>query len=150
MFDAVRVIALGVAAISCLRTRYALGLFVTLAIAAVDAPAMVLPLVRHEALPPSLFFGFVLVFWGPSGLPWPPTRVLALDLLGLHPEARTALTAALALVAMARADGRSKPLRPETSEARSWDAISIRLLFVGVLDCLLTVIGVLFRYFFET
>ena len=146
MLDVVRVVALLVAAEACLRPRYWLGRIALLAIALVDAPAIALPIAHHEAAPPSLFYGFVLIFWGPSGMPTPVTTWTVLNVVDENPIARTALTAALALLAMSQADSRSKPLRPETSEARLWDKISVRFLFVGVVDCLLAVVGVLLRF----
>jgi hypothetical protein len=146
VLDVVRIVALLVAGCACLEPRYRLGLVVVLAIALLDAPAMVLPLVHRDAAPPSLFYGFVLIFWGPSGMPAPTTTWPALDLVDDSPIARTALTCGLALLAMSRAYRRSKPLRPETLEARLWDKIGLRFLFVGVVESLLVVVGILLRY----
>jgi hypothetical protein len=140
VLDVVRIIALIVAGTACLRPRYGLGLVVLLAITLIDAPAMVLPLVHRAEVPPTLFTGFILLLWGPSGMhtisapsaPWP--------------IARTALTGGLGLLASRDAYRRSKPLRPETPDARRWDSIGLRFLFVCVVDALLVVVGVLLRF----
>jgi hypothetical protein len=146
VLDVVRVVALSVAGSACLRPRYWLGLVVVLAIALVDAPAMVLPIVHREAAPPTLFYAFVLIFGGPSGMPTPSAPWPVLNIVDENPIARTALTSALALLGMSAAYRRSKPLRPETREARRWDKIGLRFLFIGVVDCLLLVVGTLRRY----
>jgi hypothetical protein len=146
VIDVVRVVALIVAGSASLRPAYRLGLIVIALIALVDAPAMVLPILHRDESPPSLFYGFVLLFWGPSGVPTPSTPFPALNLIDQSPVARTALTSGLALLATSRAYRRSKPLRPETPEARSWDTIGLRFLFVGVVDSLLVVVGLLLRY----
>jgi hypothetical protein len=145
VFDVVRIVALLVTGSACLRPGYRSGLLFVAAIALIDAPAMVLPLLHHDATPPSLFYGFILLLWGPSGMPMPSTTWPALDRIGEYPIARTALTGGLALLAMSRAYRRSRPLRPETPEARSWDTIGLRFLFVGVFDFLLVVVGILLR-----
>jgi hypothetical protein len=115
-------------------------------IALLDAPAMVLPIIHREAAPPSLFYGFVLLFWGPSGMPTPSTTWSALNTVDEYPIARTALTSALALFAMSGAYRRSKPLRPEILEARLWDKVGVTFLFVSVIDGMLVVVGVVLRY----
>ncbi|GEM_PF-3420291 len=135
-----------VAGSACLRSRYHLGLIVILAIALIDVPAIVLPIVHRDAAPPSLFYGFVLIFWGPSALPTPTSNWTALDVVDENPIARTALTGTLALLVASCAYGRSRPLRPETLEARLWDKIGLRFLFIGVVECLLVVVGALLRY----
>ena len=145
MLDVVRVVALLVATSACLRPRYQLGLIVILAIALIDTPAIVLPILHRDSAPPSLFYGFVLLFWGPSGIPSPTTTWTALNIVDENPIARTAVTGALALLLTSRAYSRSKPLRPETLEARSWDKIGLRFLFVGLVECLLVVVGTLLR-----
>jgi hypothetical protein len=146
MFDLVRIVALVVAGSACVRRGDRLGILLIVAITLVDAPAMVFPILHRTAAPPSLFFGFVLLIWGPSGMPMPTTRWTALNVVGEYPTVRTALTSSLALFAMSRAYRRSRPLRPETLEARSWDAIGLRFLFVGLVDALLVVVGLLLRY----
>lgn len=146
MLDVVRVVALVVAGCASLRPPYRLGIFVILAIALLEAPAMMLPIVHPEAAPPNAFYGFVLIFWGPSGMPAPTTTWTALNIVDENPISRMALTSALALLAMSRAYRRSKPLRPETPEARQWDTIGLRFLFVGVVESLLVIIGILVRY----
>jgi hypothetical protein len=145
VLDVIRIVALLVAGSACLRPRYVAGLLVVAVIALVDAPAMVLPLLHRDASPPSLFYGFIFLLWGPSGMPTPPAPWSLLDFLDRSPLARAALSSGLAFFAMAGAYRRSKPLRPETPEARLWDAIGLRFLFVGVLDSLLVVVGILLR-----
>jgi hypothetical protein len=67
VLDVVRVVALIVAGSACLRPGHRLGLIVVGVIALVDAPAMKLPIIHRDAAPPSLFYDFVLLLWGPVG-----------------------------------------------------------------------------------
>jgi hypothetical protein len=146
VLDVVRVVALLVAGSACLQPRYRLGLVIVLAIALIDTPTMVLPIIHRDAAPPTLFYAFVLIFWGPSGMPAPTTAWPALNVVDENPIVRTAVTSALALLAMSRAYRHSKPLRPEILEARLWDGIGLRFLFVGIVESLLVVVGILLRY----
>ncbi len=98
MFDAARIAALIVAASACFRPRYVLGLVVILALLVLDAPSMVMPIVRRGEAPPNAFYAFALLFWGPSSLPTPLTRWTVVNLLGAHPILRTASTSALAWI----------------------------------------------------
>ena len=144
MFDTVRIVALIVAASACVRPRYVLGLVVILALLILDAPSMLMPVVhRGEGAPPNAFYAFALLFWGPSSLPTPLTQWTLANLLGAHPVMRSASTSALAWIPSAVAFKRSKPLRPESEEARGWDRIGLRFLFVAIFDALLFVSWVL-------
>jgi hypothetical protein len=146
MFDIARVVALVVAGAACFRPKYLLGFVVALALAVLDAPSLVLPIMHRGEGPPNAFYALVLVFWGPSGMPTPPTSSTALNALGDHPIARTAITSIAAFIAATVAFRRAKPLRPETREARSWDRIGLRFLFVAVFDALLVASGVMVTY----
>jgi hypothetical protein len=143
MFDVARVIALIVAGSSCFRPRYILGVVVVLALLVLDGPSMVIPVVRRGEAPPNAFYAFALLFWGPSSLPTSLTRWTLIDVLGAHPAVRTAGTSALAWAASAMAFARAKPLRPESVEARVWDRVGLRFLFVAVFDALLFVSSVM-------
>jgi hypothetical protein len=146
VFDVARIIALLVAGAACLRPKYPLGLIVIFALAVVDAFSIVVPLVHRAEAPPSAFYAFVLVFWGPSGMPMPRTSVASLNLLGDHPVARTAMTSCLAWTAAKIAFRHAEPLRPETAEARLWADRGLRFTFVAVFDALLVVAGMLVAY----
>jgi hypothetical protein len=146
MFDIARIVALVVAGAACIRPKYLLGFAVVLALAVLDAPSMVLPIVHRGQGPPNAFYALVLVFWGPSGMPMPPTSSEALNALGDHPVARTAMSSSLGFVAATVAFRRAKPLRPETLEARSWDRVGLRFLFVAVFDALLVASGAMVTY----
>jgi hypothetical protein len=146
MLDVVRIVALMVAGSACLRPAFRLGLVVVLAIAAVDAPTMVLPIVHRSAAPAGLFFGFVMLFLGPSSFPAPATPWAFVNLVDAYPIARTVLTTVLAIVALSRAHRRARPLRPESPEARRWDKIGSCFLFVAVVDGIVVVADILQRY----
>jgi hypothetical protein len=143
MFDAARIVALIVAASSCFRPRYILGLVVVLALLVLDAPPIVIPVMRRGEAPPNAFYAFALLLWGPSSLPTPVTRWTLINVLGAHPVLRNGGTSALAWAASTVAFKRSKPLRPESEEARAWDRVGLRFLFVAVFDALLFVSSVM-------
>jgi hypothetical protein len=146
MFDAARIVALIVAASACFRPRYVLGLVVVLALLILDAPSILMPVVHRGEVPPNAFYAFALLFWGPSSLPTPLTRWTLVNVLGAHPALRTASTAALACIPSAVAFNRSTPLRPESEEARRWDRIGLRFVFVAVFDAMLFASWVLLDY----
>ena len=73
MFDVTRIVALLAAGVACVRARFLEGLLVVLAVAIIDTPTMLLPLIDHSQSPANAFYAFVLVLWGPSGMPTPPT-----------------------------------------------------------------------------
>ncbi len=146
MFDAARIVALIVAASACFRPRYVLGLVVVLALLVLDAPSILMPVVHRGEAPPNAFYAFALLFWGPSSMPMPPTPWMVVNVLRSHPVVRTASASALAWLPSAVAFSRSRPLRPESIEAREWDRIGLRFLFVAVFDALLFVSWVLLDY----
>jgi hypothetical protein len=146
MFDVARIVALLVAGVACVRSKYGLGLVIALGIAAINAGAILLPLLDRADAPAGVFPAFVFLFWGPSGVTTPRASWAALNLLGEHPVARSASTSCLAWIAASVAYRRSRPLRPETTEARSWDQVGLRFVFVGVLDALLVVVGLLLAH----
>jgi hypothetical protein len=146
MFDVARLVALIVAASACFRPRYVPGLVVVLALLVLDAPSMLMPVVHRGEVPPNAFYAFALLFWGPSSLPTPLTRWSLVDVVGVHPILRCASTSALAWIASAVAFKRSRPLRPESEEARGWDRIGLRFVFLAVFDAMLCASWVLLGY----
>jgi len=143
MLDAARIIALLVACSACVRPRYLFGVAIVVLLLLVDGVAMVAPLLNRAASPANAGYAFVLVYWGPSGMPMPPSTSFLVRLVGDHPVVRVAMTAALAWAATILAFERSRPLRPESDRARAWDRVGLRFLLVAVLDSLLVVVGLL-------
>ena len=128
---------------ACARPRYFFGFGVVVVLLLLDGVAMLMPLVNRAASPPNAGYAFVLVYWGPSGMPMPPTSNGAVHLLGVYPIARVVVTSALAWAAALLAFRRAKPLRPESDRARAWDRVGLRFLLAAVLDSLLVVVGLL-------
>ena len=106
---------------ACVRARYRFGALVILLVTLVDAVSMATPLLLRADTPANAGYAFVLVYWGPSGMPTPHTSTWLLDIIGAHPIARVVFTAVSAAVAAALAFRQSAPLRPEHEPARAWD-----------------------------
>lgn len=143
MFDVGRLAALFVAAIACVRVRYRFGALVVLLVGLVDVASMVTPLVLRADTPANAGYAFVLVYWGPSGMPTPHTSTWLLDIIGAHPIARVVVTAVSAAVAAVVAFRQSAPLRPEHEPARAWDRVGLRFVLVGIFEAMLVVITLL-------
>jgi hypothetical protein len=85
-------------------------------------------------------YAFVLVFIGTPMVPVPPAGAWPLSrLIAAHPYARLVVSAALALVVFAIAARRSSRLRPESLEARRWDALASPFLLIAVLDMIVAI-----------
>jgi hypothetical protein len=135
--------ALIVAGTSCARTRYAYGFLVFVVLLVVDAVSMVAPIAFRTTAPADAGFAFVLVYWGPSGMPMPHTSNAILELLTGNSIARLGLTSVLAWSAATVAFGRARPLRPETDVACAWDRAGLRFLLVAIFDALIAVVALL-------
>jgi hypothetical protein len=143
MFDVGRLAALVAAALACVRVRYKFGTLVILLVALVDVVSMATPLVLRAHAPANAGYAFVLVYWGPSGMPTPQTSTWLLDVIGAHPIVRVVVTAALSFLAAAIAFRQSAPLRPEHEPARVWDRVGLRFVLVGIFEAMLVVITLL-------
>jgi hypothetical protein len=95
-------------------------------------------------------YAFVLFFIGtpmvpvPPGGSWPLSRSIA-----AHPYARLIVSAALASVVFVVATRQSSRLRPESLEARRWDALASPFLLIAVLDTIVTVAATTMRWLAE-
>jgi hypothetical protein len=147
MFDVVRLVALVVASVGCVRARFHWGFAILAAIGALEAAAMVPPLLHRGEAPPNALFGVALLFWGPSGLPAPASSWVARCALVALPWARAGVTCALAWLGASLAYRRSKPLRPETAAARAWDSVGLRFVFVATCDAMILVTSLLVARF---
>jgi hypothetical protein len=143
MFDVGRLAALVVAAMACVRVRYRVGAVAVLLVAFMDAVSMATPLVLRADAPPNAGYAFVLVYWGPSGMPTPHTSIWLFDVIGAHPLTRMVVTAASAFIAATLAFRQSAPLRPEHETARAWDRVGLRFVLVGIFEAMLVVITLL-------
>jgi hypothetical protein len=144
MLDVVRSIALTLAVIRSFRLRSVVGGaaglllaygFAVIAVQVADAVAR--KAVGGEYAMGLIFLGLTSASVGGN------SRIPGGVWLSSHPILRHMVFAALALVPLVHASRRSSRLRPESSEARQWDALGNAFLLLAVIDLSLAVLAVL-------
>ena len=142
MLDVVRVIALGWGLVRSLRSRSALSLAcgLTLAYGLVVTAVGVAVAIGQKSVTGD--YGLALVFLGTSLPSVEGARGLPGGLwMAAHPITRQTAFAVLAMVPFVYASRRSAPLRPESSEARRWDALASPFLLLATIDLSLAVLA---------
>ncbi|MGA7121556.1 MAG: hypothetical protein WBY94_15735 [Polyangiaceae bacterium] len=144
MLDVVRVIALTLAMIRSLRLRSVVGGsagllmaygFAVIAVQVADAVAK--KAVGGEYAMGLIFLGMTSASVGGN------SRIPGGVWLSSHPTLRHVAFAALALVPLVHASRRSSRLRPESAEARRWDALGNPFVLLAVLELSFAVLAVL-------
>lgn len=150
MVDALRAIAIVLAIAASLRARSAFGAACACALAYLVAADLASLVASVERAPPGVHAAFAAVFFGPSGLPGRASGVLPLSgPVGAHPVVVRVATAILATSAFVAAHRRASRLRPETDDARRWDAMGRPFLGVALLDAAQLVLALASRALLE-